>query len=107
MILPSIHALITDMEVRYRQSGLGRIDPATDEDYELIMIHKDLLNHLMSSVRILFAKRDMADTVVPSILTDDIKWCFANNAKELIRDIYANIILLDAHYSIVVQKQLL
>ena len=28
------------------------------------------------------------------------------NAQELIRDIYANIILLDAHYSSVVQEQI-
>ena len=38
--------------------------------------------------------------------TADVEHWFANNAQELIRDIYANIILLDAHYSSVVREQI-
>lgn len=93
MILPSIHDLITDMEVRYRQSGLGVIDPDTDEDYKLVMIHKDLLSNMATN----YDKLD--------VRPDDIRW-FAHNAQQLIRDIYANIILLDAHYSSVVREQI-
>ena len=92
MKLPRIHDLIEDMEVRYRQSGLGRVDPA-DEEYELLMIHKDLLKDIRFNHKIL-------DVRIDDILR------LASNAKELVRDIYANIILLDAHYQDVTHKQI-
>jgi hypothetical protein len=92
MKLPRICDLISDMEVRYRHSGLGKVDPV-DGEYELVMIHKDLLKNIDNNHKIL------------DVRYDDISW-FAGNAKELIRDIYANIILLDAHYSTVVQAQI-